>query len=79
MAKKTPTPHIGAEYGEVADRVIMAAYLKTNYKSAKFIMLSLFAQVSINDIGTDESNTMKKLNPKSSFLCLRRYKFLPYR
>ena len=58
-------------------RQIASAYLKTNYKIAKFIMLSLFTQVSINDIGTDESNIMKKLNPKSSFLCLRQYIFLP--
>ena len=24
MAGKVPTPHIGAQYGEIADRVIMA-------------------------------------------------------
>ena len=38
MAKKTPTPHIGAEYGEVADRVIMAGDpLRAKFMAENFL------------------------------------------
>ena len=38
MAKNTPTPHIGAEYGEIADRVIMAGDpLRAKFMAENFL------------------------------------------
>ena len=38
MAGKTPTPHIGAQYGEIADRVIMAGDpLRAKFMAENFL------------------------------------------
>ncbi|HIW52232.1 MAG TPA: hypothetical protein H9919_02295 [Candidatus Alistipes excrementipullorum] len=38
MAQKTPTPHIGAKFGEIADKVIMAGDpLRAKFMAEKYL------------------------------------------
>ena len=57
-------------------RQIASAYLKTNYKNAKFITFSLFIQVAINDIGAKIFAPLEMMEIKISFYLLTAYQIL---
>ena len=57
-------------------RQIASAYLKTNYKNAKFIIFSLFTQIAINDIGAKISAPLEMMEIKISFYLLTAYQIL---